>query len=382
MLAEVNNGVNTLEETNRLTRLMAGKLTRAGLDGSLYGARLSTLFVWLVLILTPAGAIAQEQPRLTLNPEVPLTYRVEPGDTLWDIAALYLRDPWQWQALWAENPQIENPHLIFPGDVLRLLWEDGVPRLVRQGQADIKLSPALRASPLTLAIPVIPREQIAPFLQDHSVVEPAELASLAYVVSGESGRLMSGVGDTIFVKDMLSEAVDYRLIRPASALEDPVTGENLGTLVLDLGGASVRDPRGDDELAALVVTDIRQEIRVGDRLRPVGETDLRMRYLPHAPEVTVEDGFMIAVAGGLTQIGPMDIVAVNRGARESLRVGDVLAIEQTGPSVEDPVTGGRIRLPDTRAGVLMVFAVHDRASFGLVLEANRAMRVGDSVVNP
>ena len=382
MLAEVNNGVNTLEETNRLTRLMAGKLTRAERDGSLYGARLSTLYVWLVLILTPAGAIAQQQSTLTLNPDVPLTYRVEPGDTLWDIAALYLRDPWQWQALWAENPQIENPHLIFPGDVLRLLWEDGVPRLVRQGQVDIKLSPALRASPLALAIPVIPREQIAPFLRDHSVIEPTQLASLGYVVSGESGRLMSGVGDTIFVKDMLSEAVDYRLIRPASTLEDPVTGENLGTFVLDLGGASVRDSRGDDGLAALVVTDIRQEIRVGDRLRPVGEADLRLRYLPHAPQVTVEDGFVIAVAGGLTQIGPMDIVAVNRGARESLRVGDVLAIEQTGPSVEDPLTGGRIRLPDTRAGVLMVFAVHDRASFGLVLEANRPMRVGDSVVNP
>lgn len=381
MPAEVNNGVNTLEKSDACKCPAARKSVKTGV-GVWQGARQALLALWLGLSLAPVWVIAQTESPLILNPDVPLTYRVQSGDTLWDIAALYLRDPWRWQALWAGNPEIENPHLIFPGDVLRLSWEDGRPRLTRQDQGDVTLTPALRASPLQLAIPAIPREQIAPFLRDHSIVEPDVLASSAYVVSGDSGRLISGVGDTIFTRGIVSEALDYRLVRPAMALKDPVTGEHLGTFVLDIGEARERGASGDDELTAMIVTQMRQEIRVGDRLRPVGETDLTVHYLPQPPKVRIENGFMIAVAGGLTQIGPMDIVAINRGAREALRVGDVLAIHQTGPVLEDPMTGSPVRLPDTRAGVLMVFAVYERASFGLVLEANRAMAVGNRIVNP
>jgi hypothetical protein len=229
---------------------------------------------------------------------------------------------------------------------------------------------------------MIPREQIAPFLRNHSVVKPEVLDASPYVVSGDSGRLMSGVGDTIFTMGSASEELDYRLIRPVTALEDPVTGEHLGTFVLEVGEARQRRSHGDNELTPMTVTHMRQEIRVGDRLQPFGEIDLGVGFLPQAPQGNIESGFLIAVADGLTQIGPMDIVVINLGEREALRVGDVLAIHQTGPLVEEPVAGGMVRLPDIRAGVLLVFAVYERASFGLVLEAKRAMAVGDKVVNP
>jgi len=151
---------------------------------------------------------------------------------------------------------------------------------------------------------------------------------------------------------------------------------------LDVGAVSASDVRSDGELTAMWVKQMRQEIRIGDRLLPVGASQLALRYLPQTPQVSLENGFVIAVAGGLTQIGPLDIVVINRGEREGLRVGDVLAIEQSGLAVDDPVTGDSVRLPDIRAGVLMTFAVYERASFGLVLEANRAMSVGDRVVSP
>ena len=382
MLAEVNKGVNTLEKSKGFKRKTARGNTKVGAAETWQGVCFAWLAVWLVCALAPAAVIAQAQPPLALNPEVPLTYLVKPEDTLWDIAALYLRDPWRWQALWAENPQVENPHLIFPGDVLRLFWKDGSPQLTQQAQADIKLTPGLRASPYELAIPMIPREQIAPFLRNHSVVKPEVLDASPYVVSGDSGRLMSGVGDTIFTMGSASEELDYRLIRPVTALEDPVTGEHLGTFVLEVGEARRRRSQGDNELTPMTVTHMRQEIRVGDRLQPFGETDLGVGFLPQAPQENIEKGFLIAVADGLTQIGPMDIVVINLGEREALRVGDVLAIHQTGPLVEEPVAGGMVRLPDIRAGVLLVFAVYERASFGLVLEAKRAMAVGDKVVNP
>lgn len=382
MLAKVNNGVNTLEKSTGFRRRATRADRNAGDGAPRQGPCRAVFLVWLLFIVAPAGAVAQPQPPLILNPDVPLTYRVQSGDTLWDIAAIYLRDPWRWQSLWAENPEIENPHLIFPGDVLTLFWEDGAPRLTRRDHGEVKLTPVLRASPLESAIPVIPREKIAPFLRDHSVVEPKVLASAPYVVSGDAGRLISGAGDTVFVRGDVSAVPDYRLVRSDTVLEDPLTGERLGSFVLDIGAAGAGNARSDDELTAMRVTQMRQEIRVGDRLLPVVETHLNVHYLPQAPGAVIENGFMIAVAGGLTQIGPMDIVVINRGAREGLRVGDVLAIEQAGPSLEDPVTGREVRLPDTRAGVLMAFAVYERASFGLVLEANRAMAVGDRVVNP
>jgi len=373
-----------LKRSKGLRRIAACVRTNAGAGASRLGRR-AVLLVWMLFFLAPAGGVAQPPAPVTLNPDAPLAYRVQSGDTVWDIAALYLRDPWRWNSLWAENPDIENPHLIFPGDVLRLYWEGGAPRLARRGQSETKLTPALRASPLGSAIPVTPREKFAPFFRDHSVVKAEVLDSAAYVVSGDAGRLLSGVGDTLFISGDVSAALDYRLVRSNKTLEDPVTGEHLGTLVMEIGTASASDFRGepsDGPLTAMWVKQMRQEIRIGDRLLPVGESHLALRYLPQTPRVSLENGFMTAVAGGLTQIGPLDVVVINRGEREGLRVGDVLAIEQPGPVVEDPVTGRSERLPDARAGMLMAFAVYERASFGLVLEANRTLAVGDRVVNP
>ncbi len=374
--------MSTLEKSNEPTYPVTCEGSKAPLQGLWQFARRAVLVLWFGMVVVPATVSAKTQPPLLLNPDVPLTYRVQPGDTLWDISALYLQDPWRWQSLWAENPGIENPHLIFPGDVVRLYWEDGRPKLTHQSQADITLTPTLRASPLDLAIPAIPRERVAPFLSDHSIIAPDLLAASAYVVSGDGGRLMSGVGDTIFSRGAVSEALDYQVVRPVTKLEDPLTGEALGTFVLEAGEARVQGAREGDELTTMKVTQMRQEIRIGDRLLPIGESDLPLRYLPRAPQAEIENAFVIAVAGGLTQIGPLDIVVINRGAREALRIGDVLAIQQAGPSIVDPVTGRKVRLPEVRAGVLMTFAVYERASFALVLEASRPMAVGDSVVNP
>jgi len=139
MLAEVTNGVSTLEKSKRLKRIAAPRRTKDDVTASPLGVRHAVLLIWILFSLGPVTAVAEPRPPLALNPEVPLIYRVQSDDTLWDIAALYLRDPWRWQSLWAENPEIKNPHLIFPGDELRLYWEEGVPRLARQEQSDIKL---------------------------------------------------------------------------------------------------------------------------------------------------------------------------------------------------------------------------------------------------
>jgi hypothetical protein len=248
---------------------------------------------------------------LTLNPDVPLTYTVQSGDTLWAISSLFLRDPWRWEELWAGNPQIDNPHLIYPGDTLSLVWDSGQPKLVRIEQGDIKLSPSMRASPLDLAIPAISRQHIEPFLRQHQVVDAGALDRAPYVVSGDAGRLISGVGDTIYGKGLWEEALSYRLVRRVEKLTDPVSGEGLGIFVSDVGEARLQDDQaGGETVAAMIVAEMREEVRIGDRLLPVTEMDVESFYQPQAPDRTITDATMIAVAGGVTQIGVLDIVVM------------------------------------------------------------------------
>lgn len=377
----VHNGVNAVRASKRIAISRGATLDQVS-SGRSWARRLLGPCA-LLLFLASAGAAAQPDDPLTLNPDVPLTYTVQSGDTLWDISSLFLRDPWRWEELWAGNPQIDNPHLIYPGDTLSLVWDSGQPKLVRIEQGDIKLSPSMRASPLDLAIPAISRQHIEPFLRQHQVVDAGALDRAPYVLSGDAGRLISGVGDTIYGKGRWEEALSYRLVRRVEKLTDPVSGEGLGIFVSDVGEARLQDDQvGGETVAAMIVAEMREEVRIGDRLLPVTETDVESFYQPQAPDTTITDATMIAVAGGVTQIGVLDIVVINRGTRESLRVGDVLAIDHTGEQVKDPVTGKQVRLPDIQAGVLMVFSVYDRASFGLVLEATKPLSVGDKLRNP
>ena len=189
----------------------------------------------LALALTAGAAAAPSQGPLRLNPDAPDNYIVQAGDTLWDISALFLSDPWRWPDLWQGNPHLDNPHLIYPGDQLNLFWADGVPYVARAAQHEVKLSPAMRASPLALAIPPIPRDEIEPFLRQHRVVETSLIEGASYILAGDSGRLLSGLGDRVYAKGRWDGARRFRLVRPLDTLYDPQTGESLGVLVVDVG---------------------------------------------------------------------------------------------------------------------------------------------------
>ena len=344
--------------------------------------------LWVVACWFSMGSVAaQAKPdTLVLRSDIPLTYVVQKGDTLWDISAIFLEEPWRWPDLWNTNPEIDNPHLIYPGDVLALRWQDGRPTLVPVN-GDIRLSPKVRSEPVDTAIPPIPREQIDPFLKRNRVLPAGLYQDLPYLIAGDAGRLLSGLGDQIYGRGPVS-GVDktYGVIRQSGAIVDPITGEFLGQSAIDIGTVSLQTPLkptlADDAVKTFEVTRITEEVRIGDRLLPVEEGVVDAYFQPRAPADEIEDGFMIAVNGGVTQIGQMNIVTINRGAREGLVAGDVLAIYQSGATVIDPVVGDKVTLPDVRAGVLMLFSVYEKASFGLVLSAKRPLAVGDKVKNP
>ena len=138
------------------------------------------------------------QAAVELNQDVPETYIVKKGDTLWGISGMYLKQPWLWPELWEVNPQIDNPHLIFPGDELYLTWVDGQPRLRMRRGRDVKLTPTMRVNPLDLAIPIIPLDQIQAFLLRHRIMDAEDLNNSAYIVAGDRSNLLAASGDRVY----------------------------------------------------------------------------------------------------------------------------------------------------------------------------------------
>lgn len=321
-------------------------------------------------------ALAAEPP---FNEDVPDKYTVKKGDTLWDISEFFLRDPWLWPEIWYVNPQIRNPHLIYPGDIISLVYIDGRPRLTLQRGRDIKLSPEVKVLPHADAIPALPLDIINNFLSRNRLVTQEEIDGAPYVVAGYEKRLLSGSGDNFYARGQFDETPAYGLYRIGEPYVDPETDELLGIRAQDVGSAKLKTVEGD--IGTLLASRTVEEVRVGERLFPHEERRLESTFYPSAPESDVE-GVIMAVEGGISQVGHLDVVAINRGEREGLTEGSVLAIFKRGETITDKVAKEKITLPHERAGLLMIFRTFEKMSYGLVLNAERPLAVNDIVENP
>lgn len=317
---------------------------------------------------------------LRLKEDHPQTYVVKKGDTLWAISNLFLDDPWLWPDLWHINPQIDNPHLIFPGDVLRLVYIDGRPQLVVNRNRDVKLSPSLRVEPLDRAIPAIPLDAINAFLSRSRIVDLEQLEGAPYILAGKEGHIIVGAGEEAYARGKFAADLDsYGIYRRGEAFVDPDSGELLGIQATDIGTGKRLAVEG--EVATLALNRTTEEVRRGDRLLPEETRRIDANFLPSAPPGDIR-GYLLAVEDGVSQIGRMDVVVINRGSREGLQPGHLLSIYRTGELVRDPVTNERIKVPDFRAGLLMVFRSFEKVSYGLVVRAERPLQVMDQVRNP
>ena len=318
---------------------------------------------------------------LSLKDGHPQTYVVMKGDTLWDISAIFLNDPWLWPEIWPVNSQMDNSHLIYPGDILNLVYIDGKPRLVVKGNNAVKLSPKVHISELDLAIPAITLDAVSPFLSHSRVVSKEKLQNAAYVLAGADGHMLSGAGDQLFARGEFDPEGEknFGIFRFGDVYIDPDTEELLGYQALSIASAKVIDIQKD--IATMGVNRATAEVRRGDRLLPYEQHNIRSNFYPDAP-VEETDGYIIAVEGGVSQIGSMNVVVINKGEREGLQVGHVLAIYRAGERVRDSITGEIVEMPGPRAGLMMVFRTFEKVSYGLVLKATRPLAVMDKVKTP
>lgn len=328
-------------------------------------------------LLMSASVLANE---VALNPDHPDRYVVVKGDTLWDISAKFLQYPWHWPEIWQVNPQVENPHLIYPGDELTLVYRDGRPVLeLSRGQQTYKLSPEMREIRMDEAIHTIPLSIIRPFLTKPRVVGAEVLDAAPYVVATSDERLLSGAGDIVYAKGIVDpEQNEFNVFRGGKIYFDPNTGEELGVEAIYTGDAEVKEP---GEVSTLGLTYTNREVMVGDRLLPVEDEDFELNFIPRAPSQPM-DGMIISVFDGVSQVGQYQIIVLNLGTLDGLESGHVLSVYKAGKTIRDAVSEDRkamVTLPDEHAGEALVFKLYEKVSYAIVMKATTSMHLFDKV---
>ena len=362
-----------------------------------------------------ANQVAQKGvPLSELAANAPDSYTIKRGDTLWDISKLFLKSPWRWPELWGMNlNEIKNPHRIYPGQRLFLERKNGFATLRVGGEAaapaddsgTIRVSPRVRSESLSdSALPTLRPSLIEAFLAEPIIVDEAGLRAAPRIVSAQENRVLLTRGDRAYARgqdgtplmDDQSREQMFRIFRNATPLKDPGTGEVLGYEAQYVGKAAlvrgesttqVENKDGEPSSAIVPATiDIigaKEEMRVGDRMLPEPPRQLQT-YTPHAPTGKVEGRIVSVYGSAVVNAAQNQVVVINKGTRDGIESGHVMAILKDGARVVDKTDENRpvMKLPDERNGMLMVFRTFDRLSYALILEITDGVRVGDRLTSP
>lgn len=392
----------------------------------------------LAFALGLGATLAAGAQNVDLNPDHPNRYVVERGDTLWDISETFLRSPWHWPEIWQANPQINDPHLIYPGDVISLVYVDGQPRLRldRSGVPTVRLSPEARVVSGGTGISPVPLSAVRPFLEDRSILDESAIAAMPYVVSIEEGRQTGTTGQLLYVRGLeAGPGEKFAVLRPTTVFREVPAGKDepmepratewdatdglsvadyvsmayqntvrrrynrkvdvLGYEVIQVGTAELTR-EGDP--STLFVTDSVLEIGEGDLLMPVFGNEYDLEFFPHAPDSVPPNTKVMGLSKTSYAAGPNQVVVINKGRQDGIENGHVFAAHTPGDTIRDEVKyprddvrtyfsrsrrrDARVTLPDEYSGLIMVFRTFDRLSYALVMRAEAPIRSMDNLTAP
>jgi len=366
-------------------------------------------------------AVAQE---VAVRSDHPGEYVVVKGDTLWDISGRFLDKPWQWPAIWQANPQIENPHLIYPGDVISLVYVDGVPQLrLRRGGTE-KLSPAVRVTDRDGAIRAVPFDRIAPFVRNLQVLSPEEFEGLPYIVANDEDRLTASYSDQTYARHLDARAgEEFIIVRLTNIYDDVGDGEirrvlpkehwkqvpniwdrnksihnpvapwdrrpknPVGYELLEVSRARVSQA---GEISVLDIIDDRTEVKPGDYILPNNDPGYESTFYPSAMDQVPSGLRVLATSGQQSGAATYQIVSINGGSNQGIEPGHVFSAWRSGELVDDRVghrhgsfsKEAEVRLPDLYDGLVMVFRTFDDISYGMVMTAERLVGEYDMLRHP
>jgi LysM repeat protein len=382
--------------------------------GSLVVLAAAAVTTFALGLSLPEAAFAQDASARTiatgsaipLAADAPDRYTVKKGDTLWDISKVFLRDPWYWPEIWYVNPQVKNPHLIYPGDVLALTSVNGRPQVsiaergpegaaaasedtgpMRTGSG-VRLSPRVRSQPITAAVTAVPYDAISAFMGRPSLLTAAQVKSGPYIVGMRDFHTIGSAGNDLYAHGIRNapEGARYNIVHVDEPMRDPKSKKILGYRGIFVGTGTVTAPGQVAKLRADVTE--REALR-GDKLF-AEDVAIPLDFIPHPAPESVK-GAIMAVEG-VSIAGKYNVVAINRGTQQGVEPGQVLAIKQKGEVERDHYSNGgadsywsigkKVKLPDERVGVIMVFKAYDRMSYALIMEATHPVRIGDYVGAP
>ncbi len=389
----------------------------------------------ITLLIVLALALAAYAGDIELREDHPREYVVQPGDTLWDIAARFLTRPWQWPAIWHANPQIDNPHLIFPGDVISLVFIGGEPRLMVDDTVR-RLSPQVRREPIDGPITTLPLDAIEPFLRAPRVVSEEEFDALPYILANHERRILAGPGDLTLARGMEDARVgdEFVIARLAYQFVDrseAVVGDRHMRRNAMRSGGAVAPPyeRPSSEIwrntagrlavfdypvvgyelyeaaratviqtgdpTILQVDQGRREVMAGDRVLPIDEFQLETLFLPRAMEPMPENGRVLSITESYYGVGRFQIVAINLGSEHGIQPGHMFSAFRPGQTMRDNQRYPRmsraafqspervhVTLPDEYSGLIMVFRPFEQISYAIVLDGTNAVRINDLLDHP
>ena len=389
----------------------------------------------ITLLLVIGLALGVQASEIELRPDHPREYVVQPGDTLWDIASRFLTRPWQWPAIWQANPQIENPHLIFPGDVISLVFIGGEPRLMVDDSIR-RLSPEIRRERLDGPITTLPLDAIEPFLRAPRIVSEEEFAKLPYILANQENRVFAGPGDRTVARRMPDAQVGdefmiarlaYKFVdrseavvgdrhmrrnamrprgmvaasyeRPSSEFWSNTFGRldvfNYPIVGYELYEAARATVIQAGDPAILLVEQGRREVMAGDFVLPVDEFVLEQTFFPRAMEEMPENGRVLSITESYYGVGRFQIVAINLGTEHGIEPGHTFSAFRPGQTIRDNERYPRmsraafqspervdVTLPDEHSGVIMVFRPFEQISYAIVLDGTNAIRINDLLDHP
>ena len=362
-------------------------------------------------LLAPVPVLAQADANRSMSVPIAATaperYVVKKGDTLWDISAMYLKDPWYWPEIWYVNPAIANPHLIYPGDTLYFSYVDGKPRVSLERASATTLKPQVRSTPLDGAIRAIPYDVLMKFVGRPTLLEKDQIKKAPYVVGIRDRHIVGSTANEVYARGLDKPAAGsrYNVVHVGEELRDPDDGDLLGYVghfagagsVIQATGAvvpgkdSIFDMKREEDLAHIVVGETGREILQGDKLLPA-VVDIGKDFVISVPSDESLLGQIVAVADGVHVAGKYNVVALNRGKKHGLAPGNALSVFYRGEEIRDrydrldwsafTANYDKVRLPDERSATVLVFQVYDRMSYALVVESSQVIRRGDFVASP
>lgn len=334
------------------------------------------------LLLAISSALAFAQTAATapveLAPDAPSRYVVTSGDTLWGIAAKFLKEPYRWPEVWRMNKeQIKNPHRIYPGQTIVLEVVDGKPRLRLE---TVKLEPKEYVEPQKKEIAAIPYEAIQPFLSQPLVFKTDTPTNFARIVETELHRSTVGAGDRIYATGVTrGQGRIWRIYRPGKPLKVEGSRTSYGYEGIYLGTARLEAEGNPATLQVLTST---MEIMVDDLLVPEAPPSI-ISYAPHLPDHALR-GNILGIYRGVGSAGKTSVVSISLGQADGLEVGHVLALSSATREVSTRYADRKQNwnIPEERNGLIFVFQVFDRVAYALVMDTQNPVAAGDVVNTP